>query len=324
MVTIRDVAKQAGVSVTTVSRIINNQGHFSQKTIEHVRYVMKELNYQPNEVARTLGTKKSKMIALILPNQELPVFGIYTAEIEKAAYESGYRIILCSSYLDKEKEKAGIELLKKNMVDGIIYGGFNTDLSNFQDIDIPAVTIGRKVSQLIPVVQADNVMAGKLAYNHLSARGCSKILYLTGYPGGILLDEKYTGIREMEQQKEACCYPYEISLEMQLNYTIDSAVNQALLEHPDVDGIIAETDLIAMKCIQICSGLGYDVPGKIKIIGFGNHFYSMHTNPPITTIHEPIAQIAAVAVEKLIKLISKEGNKRDVVIPVVLIERKTT
>lgn len=324
MVTIKEVAKQAGVSVATVSRIINNQGHFSQKTIEHVQHVMKELDYQPNEVARTLGSRKSKMFALILPNKELPVFGIYTAAIEKAAYERGYRITLCSSYLDREKEKASIELLKKNMADGIIYGGFNTDVSNFQNADIPAVTIGRKVSDQIPVIQADNLMAGKLAYNHLCARGCSKILYLTGYPGGILLDEKYQGIREMEMQKKIPCYSYEISLEMQLNYTMDSVVNQALLDVPDADGIIAETDLIAMKCIQVCCGMGYDVPQRMKIIGFGNHFYSMYTNPPITTIYEPIEQIAYKAVEQLIKVIGKENEVQDIVIPVALVERKTT
>lgn len=155
-------------------------------------------------------------------------------------------------------------------------------------------------------------------------QNCRKILYLTGYPGGIAQDEKYKGMKEMEMQKGVLCYPYEISLEMQLTYTMDSVVNQALLDHPDADGIIAETDLVAMKCIQICCGMGYDVPGKMKIIGYGNYFYSMYTNSPITTIHEPIEQIAAAAVEQLIHMIDGEGERQDIVVPVALVERRTT
>lgn len=324
MITIRDVAKRAGVSVTTVSRIINHQGSFSQKTIARVHQVMEEMNYKPNQVARTLGSKRSNMLALVLPNRELPIFGIYTSEIEKAAYEKGYRLTLCSSYLDKEKELHTIELLKKNMVDGIIYGGFNRDISHFQNIDIPMVTIGRKVSDLIPVIQTDNIMAGQLAYNHLVARGCTEILYLTGYPGGIELDEKYKGIRAMSEVKAVPCYPYGISLEMQLTHSLDPIINRALLEHPNADGIIAETDLIAMKSIQLCSSFGFTVPAKMKIVGFGDHFYSKYCNPPLTTIEEPIGEIAYHAIETLIQIISERKDIQDIIIPVSIVERKTT
>ena len=324
MSTIKDVAKKAEVSVTTVSRIINHQGHFSQKTIDRVHQVMKELNYQPNEVARTLGSRRSRTLALVLPNGEFPIFGLYTAEIEKAAYEKGYRLTLCSSFLDKKKELKSIELLKNNMVDGIIYGGFNTDISHFQNIDIPAVTIGRKVSPLIPVIQADNLMAGKLAYSHLAARGCQKLLYITSYPDGIDKDEKYKGIQEIYTTRKIPCYPYGISLEMQLSHSIDSIISQALLEHPDADGIIAETDLIAMKTIQMCSSFGLNVPEQIKIIGFGNHFYSQYCTPPLTTIEEPIRQISSCAVDALIRCINDEENISDVAIPVSIVERKTT
>lgn len=325
MVTIKDVAEKAGVSKTTVSRILNSQGNFSKATIEKVYRVMEELNYQPNEVARTLGRRQSNMLALILPNRELPVFGVYTAELEKAAYEKGYRIMLCSSFYDKEEELKSIQLLRNNMVDGIIYGGFNTDISHFSNIDLPIVSVGRKIDSAIPVVKADNLMAGKLACHHLKAKGCRKIIYITGYLAGEELDEKYIGIREMMRGSDMVCYVYRITMEMQINNMPDPVINQALLDHPDADGIITETDLLAMKCIQICSSFGYDIPSKIKLVGFGNYFFSTLSTPLLTTIAEPVQKICQAAVEKLISIINGEDSGRqDEDIPVALIERKTT
>lgn len=325
MVTIKEVAERAGVSKTTVSRILNRQGNFSKATIERVYRVMEELNYQPNEVARTLGRRQSNMLALIMPNRELPVFGIYTAELEKAAYEKGYRIMLCSSFYDKEEEMKSIQLLRNQMVDGIIYGGFNTDISHFSNIELPIVSVGRKIGSAIPVVKADNLMAGKLACHHLKAKGCRKLIYITGYPAAVEKDDKYVGIREMLRGADMECHVYRITMEMQISNMPDPVINQALLEHPEADGIIAETDLIAMKCIQICKSFGYDIPSKIKLIGFGNYFFSMLSSPMLTTIADPVQKICQTAVEKLIAVINgDESGRQDKEIPVALIERKTT
>lgn len=325
MVTIKEVAEKAGVSKTTVSRIINNRGSFSQKTIEKVYRVMAELNYQPNEVARTLGRRQSNILALVMPNRELPIFGIYTAELEKAAYERGYRIMLCSSFYDKEEELKSIRLLQNNMVDGLIYGGFNTDISHFSGVDLPIVSVGRKIDDNIPAVIADNLTAGKIACQHLIAQGCQKIIYITGYPVELQFDGKYLGIQEMAKTEDIKISVYKITMEMQINNKLDSVINQALLENPDVDGIIAETDIIAMKCIQICNGFGYKLPEQIKLVGFGNYFFSTLSTPALTTITDPVKEICQTAIEKLLKIINgDQSGRKDEVIPVSFVEGKTT
>ena len=325
MVTLKDVAEKAGVSKATVSRIINGQGNFRKETIEHVQQVMEELHYRPNEVARTLGGKRSKMLALVMPNRELPVFGLYTAALEYAAYQEGYRLTLCSSFYNREEEEKSIQLLKSNLVDGIIYGGFNQDISHFAHIDMPVVSIGRKLSNTIPLVQADNRMAGKLACRHLLSKGCRQLLYITGFPGGLYADEKYMGIQEILEYEVAECFPYEVTMEMQVDDMIDLAINHAMLDHPNVDGIIAETDIIAMKCLQSCASIGCRVPEKIRIIGYGNYFFTKLSNPPMTTITEPIEHICRASVRKLIRMIETgESGGADESLPVSLIERKTT
>ncbi len=325
MATIKDVAEKAGVSKTTVSRVLNGQGNFSAETIARIHRVMDELNYHPNEIARTLGKRESKMLALIVPNQEIPVFGMYTAAVEQAAYKRGYRITLCSSFYDSEEEMKSIQLLKNNMVDGIIYGGFNRDSSHFQNIDLPITTIGRQVSPEIPAVMADNHMAGQLAASHLYSKGCKHILYITGYPAGKEYDEKFKGISEVLNAAECQCHVYELSMDMQVHDGINAVICKALLEHPEADGIIAETDIIAMTAIQVCSSLGKKIPSDMKIVGYGNYFFSKLSSPSLTTVGEPIEQIATCAVEALISLIHQEKDlKHTTVIPVSLVERKTT
>ena len=325
MITIRDVAEKAGVSKATVSRIINGKGNFRKETVERVQQVMEKLHYRPNEGARTLGGKQSKMLALVMPNKELPVFGLYTAALEYAAYQEGYRLTLCSSFYNKEEEEKSIQLLKSNLVDGIIYGGFNQDISHFNRIDMPVVSIGRRLSNAIPLVQADNLMVGKLACRHLLSKGCRHLLYITGFPGGLRKDEKYIGIQNILEQEVAECLPYEVTMEMQVDGTLDLAINHAILDHPDVNGIIAKTDIIAMKCLQSCFSIGYQVPDQIRIIGYGDYFFTKLSNPPMTTIVEPIEHICREAVKKLVRMIETGGSGGDdMILPVSLVERKTT
>ena len=179
MTTIKDVAKKAGVSTTTVSRIMNNKGNFSKETIDRVYEVMDSLGYQPNEVARTLGKKKSKTIALILPGNEIPAFGQLTSAIEKYIYQRGYKLLLSNSLFDIEKEEECIKMLKNNMIEGIIIGSFSNEMCHFENVEMPIVSIGRKINENIPAIHSDNESAGILAVRHLVAKGCKKIIYLT-------------------------------------------------------------------------------------------------------------------------------------------------
>ena len=119
MPTIKDVAERAGVSVTTVSRVLNNRGYISQATRTKVYQAMEELDYQPNEVARSLFRKRSKIIGLIVPTVAHPFFGELTSYLETYAYSRGYKVLICNSQLDASKEQEYIGMLRRNQVDGI-------------------------------------------------------------------------------------------------------------------------------------------------------------------------------------------------------------
>ncbi|MGX7248728.1 LacI family DNA-binding transcriptional regulator, partial [Enterococcus raffinosus] len=127
-----DVAKKAGVSPTTVSRVINNYGSLSQKTIDKVHAAMKELNYQPNSLARSLQGKNTQLIGLIFPTVSNPFFGELVDKLEATLFEQGYKTILCNSANNKEKERAYLNMLSANRVDGIIAGAHNLGIKEYE------------------------------------------------------------------------------------------------------------------------------------------------------------------------------------------------
>lgn len=175
-----DVAKKAGVSPTTVSRVINNYGSLSQKTIDKVQAAMEELNYQPNSLARSLQGKNTQLIGVIFPTVSNPFFGELVDKLETTLFEQGYKTILCNSANNKEKERAYINMLAANRVDGIIAGAHNLGIKEYENIGLPIVSFDRYLSESIPIIGSDNFRGGYLATENLYLRGCRKIGILTG------------------------------------------------------------------------------------------------------------------------------------------------
>src|SRR5690606_7773253 len=136
MPTIRDVAERAGVSVTTVSRVLNNRGYISEATRRKVYQAMKELDYQPNEVARSLFRKRSNIIGLIVPTVEHPFFGELTFQVETYAYSRGYKVLVCNSQLNAAKEQEYIGMLRRNQVDGIIMASHTLEVEEYRRLNL--------------------------------------------------------------------------------------------------------------------------------------------------------------------------------------------
>ena len=156
MVKLTDVAAKAGCSVTTVSRVINNYGYISQKTRKKVHEAMKELNYQPNSVARSLQGKKTKLIGLIFPDVSNPFFGELVSKIEDQLFKHGYKTILCNAGNDKEKERTYLQMLMANQVDGIIAGAHNLGIEEY--FDKGGVTIiewAEMIEDVLPLERLD-------------------------------------------------------------------------------------------------------------------------------------------------------------------------
>lgn len=325
MVTISEVAKEAGVSKATVSRILNHQGAFSEETIAKVLSTVKRLDYHPNEVARALGKNKSKTIALIFPTKDIPAFVEIESALEDAFYQKGYKVMLFNSLFNKEKEEDTALLLQNNMIDGIVIGSYTKDISHFANGNLPIVSAGRKIHDQIPYVKANDYSAGILAAKHLMSKDCKKILYLTNHPDGIQADERFAGFESELTKYNVNYWYYEITMDEQIRYNFTSTIHKMILEHPDADGLFVETDLLGMSCIQNYTKLGYKIPSDIKIIGYGDMFFSHLTTPALTTIKEDRTEYANTIANLLIDIVEgKEILTYGIELPVSLIERQST
>ena len=169
-----DVAALAGVSVTTVSRVINSYGSLSQKTIDKVHAAMRELHYQPNAMARSLQGKSSQFIGLILPNMENPFFTALANEIEQLLFLKGYKVIIAASANNVEKEQQYLQMLAANQVEGIITSSHNLDIEEYQNTYLPIVSYDRYLSDDIPIVSEDNEEGGYLAGKYLLSTGARR------------------------------------------------------------------------------------------------------------------------------------------------------
>ncbi|WP_424766619.1 LacI family DNA-binding transcriptional regulator [Paenibacillus sp. sgz302251] len=325
MATIHDVAKKAKVSVTTVSRVLNNRGYISEATRAKVFKTMEELNYQPNEIARSLLRKQSNVIGLILPNVAHPFFSELTNHIESYAYEHGFKMLLCNSQLDPVKEKDYIEMLKRNRVDGIIMGSHTLQVEEYKHLSSPIVTFDRQISKEIPYISSDNYAGGSLAASLLIDKGCRKIAHICGNLELQLLANKRTEAFQAivnANHVEHLIIQTDMNVFDQMQY--EEIMRQLFQEHPDIDGIFATSDIIAAFAIKESAAAGKRIPEDIKIIGYDDINAAKWMMPAITTIKQPIAQMAQKAVDLIMGQMSEEPFAAENILPVKLVERATT
>ena len=181
--TLADVAELAGVSLTTVSRVLNNRGYLSEKTKKNVADAIEKLGYRPNSLARALHGKRTQTVGLIVPAVSLPFFGELAVEVENALADAGYRILICNSMGRADREREYLSLLVGNRVDGIISGAHNEGLGEYDTIRMPLGTIDRELSPSIPNVRCANEEAGAMATRALIEGGCRHPLLLTSRSG---------------------------------------------------------------------------------------------------------------------------------------------
>ncbi|MEF3329834.1 MULTISPECIES: LacI family DNA-binding transcriptional regulator [Oceanobacillus] len=321
---IEDVAKVAGVSPTTVSRVLNDRGYISSKTKEKVFAAMKEINYVPNDLARSLYNKRSYLIGVIVPSTSHPFFGELVAHIENICNEKSYKVLLCNSLHEADKEKKYWEMLRRNQVDGVIVVTYNRGLVD-KNQQFPAVAIDHYLSENIHVVSSDNFQGGEIASKELIEAGCKKIIHING-DANLETPANNRQYAYEKVMKEAGRTPetYHVPDVAFLESNID-VIKKLFRENPDVDGIFASDDLLAIRTLQYAEGLGYRVPEDLKIIGYDGTDFMRSIYPNLSTIIQPTYQIAENAVETLIQEI--DGNPQAIkekTLPVSFWEGKTT
>ena len=268
MASIREVAKRAGVSPATVSRVINGTARVDEEKRERVEKAIEETGFRPNELARALYRKSSKIIGVIVPDIENPFFSELAKAIEKEAYEQEYRILLCNSDDQKEKELANLQMLAQLQADGVILMTNTGEKSqSYEAVSMPIVFVDRRLDEMgqTSVIEADHYAGGKLAAEHLIACGCRKITCIRGPQELSSGKKRYEGYREvcrqysMKERFVDSTYKYEDGAK---------AAEEVLRRYPDTDGIIACNDMTAVSVYKVLQKRGYRVPDDIQIIGF--------------------------------------------------------
>lgn len=319
---LEDVAAAAGVSKTTVSRVLNHRGYLSEKTIAKVQKAMQELDYRPNIIARQLYKQRTDLVGMIFPTVDNPFFSQLEAEMERQLYRNDYKVLIGNSQNDPAKEENYLQQLLTHQVDGLIVGTQNRGLIGYQHANLPVVAIDQVVGKNIPVVSSDNYQGGLLATQRLLDDGCRHIIHTNGPLG---LDTPTQKRREAYEHLMTKNNLPAITYHLDFNIsTIDKerVFRRIFEEHPEVDGIFAANDTDASTIINLASEYGKRIPEDLKIVGYDGSNVTRLLLPGLTTIQQPIDEMADLAVQLLQARINGE-NVKSVVLPVTIWNGKT-
>lgn len=319
---LEDVAAAAGVSKTTVSRVLNHRGYLSEKTIAKVQKAMQELDYRPNIIARQLYKQRTDLVGMIFPTVDNPFFSQLEAEMERQLYRNGYKVLIGNSQNDPAKEENYLQQLLTHQVDGLIVGTQNRGLIGYQHANLPVVAIDQVVGKNIPVVSSDNYQGGLLATQRLLDDGCRHIIHTNGPLG---LDTPTQKRREAYEHLMTKNNLPAITYHLDFNIsTIDKerVFRRIFEEHPEVDGIFAANDTDASTIINLASEYGKRIPEDLKIVGYDGSNVTRLLLPGLTTIQQPIDEMADMAVQLLQARINGQ-NVKSVVLPVTIWNGKT-
>ncbi|AZV59263.1 LacI family DNA-binding transcriptional regulator [Peribacillus frigoritolerans] len=325
--TIYDVANEAGVSISTVSKVLNNTGSIAEKTRKRVRETMRELNYQPSVVASV--KKRIQTIGLLIPNIANPFMAEIARGIENHLKKFGFSLMICSTDNDLKTEIEYISILKQKYIDGIIIAtGLKEDkaIKELLNAEIPVALLSRDVSSLaVDSVLVDDFLGGFEATEHLINLGHQKIAMITE---DINFPTIKTRVEGYKQALEKAGLEYDESLVLLNNTSLEEgkqSTRKLLNLSVPPTAIFASTEFLAIGAIQAARELKVKVPQKLSIIGFDDTVLATICDPPLTTIAQPIHEMSEKVVELLIAEIEnpKETKQRVVLSPKLVVREST-
>ncbi|MDO4277035.1 MAG: LacI family DNA-binding transcriptional regulator [Eubacteriales bacterium] len=326
MSSIRDVAKMANVAACTVSRVLNGTANVSPETRMRIEQAMKELNYIPNELARGMFRQKAGIVAMLVPNIRHPYFSSLATFIEDELYKNGYKLMLCSTGDDVEREKDYLKILKSNIVDGVIMGVNNQKPEDYEQFEKPLVMLDYFVNKDIPLVVSDHATGGRLAAEEFIASGCSYVLHI-GNEAETERVISYESHKVLQETLEASGIP---SRELDIKWnTFDfqgylELAKLILEKHPEIDGIMA-ADMPAAAFMKAAFQLGKRIPEDLCIVSYDGTFVANTNLIELTTIHQSLQEIGRVSVSVMMKLLQGEKLEETYIrIPVKIKKGGTT
>ena len=311
-ITIKDIAKELGISPSTVSRALKDHFEISEETKKAVRRVAEELNYQPNSLALSLRYSKSNTIGIIVPEIVHFFFSTVISGIEDIARSRGYNVIITQSNESVEREMMNIQTLFNNRVDGVLVSlsKESFDYSHFEAMmqkGLPIVFFDRVAETLnTSKVTVDDFLGGYQATEHLIKQGYKKIGHLAGPENLEITNERLKGFKKAHEDAGLEINDDLIVFNQASDEIEAYAATLKLLETKHLDSLFTSNDLAAMGAIKAAQKSGREVPEDFGVVGFSNWQFTAMTNPTLSTIEQPGFEMGQHAAELLLKQIESE------------------
>lgn len=329
--TLLEVAARAGVSRSTASRAINGEGRVSPETRAAVAAAVAELGFTPNRAARSLKTRRTGLIALVVPEPDEfalgdPFVAAILAGLSNTLDDSDVRVELVVARPGRTERT--VRFLRGGHVDGAVVVSHHRSgalVAHLADPPLPVVFIGRPATDRpgahFEYVDTDNLGGGRLATEHLIARGCRRIGIVTGPVDMVSAMDRRDG---WAAALAAAGLPDDAVATGDFTLPGGRAATHLLLDaHPDLDGIVVCSDLMAAGALAALASRGRNVPDDIAVTGYDNLGLAANTAPPLTTVVQPVVEMARAAASRLLELLAGAGPREPVVFPAELVVRRS-
>ncbi|MFT2204392.1 LacI family DNA-binding transcriptional regulator [Staphylococcus chromogenes] len=318
MATIKEVAHYAKVSVATVSRAINGNGYVKQETRDKIEAAIQALNYQPNEVARSLNMKKSKLIGLLLPDMSNPFFTLVARGVEDMAMARGYHIMIGNGAMDETKELNYLSMFKVNQCSGVIASQLSTPhaFEQLHALQSPCVLIDR-AAEGDTCVEADHVQGGTLQAETILQGNATSVLLL--YQN---LD--YTSFRARFDAAKKVLEEANVSVVTQLEGALTEKLLERYIDTYTIDSIICSNDVMAFKVMQWLYTLNIKVPEEVQVVGYDDIPFATMFIPTLTTVRQPAYELGRQAAQQLIDELEGRVAPTSTILEVDMVHRAST
>lgn len=326
--TIKDIARESGVSTATVSRVLNNLGGYSSAVEQRVLTIAKNLNYHKNENARSLVQQNSLTIGIIMPHVTTSFYEQIVNGIEGEAYENNYSVIITHAGIDGVRVNDSINLLVERRVDGIILLSMalkNENVHRLEQLPIPVLLLSTEVQgSKLPFLKVDDYAASFVAVEYLISQGHKRIAYIGASPTDTISGQpRIRGY--LDAMKKHQLHPQEEDIQPgDFGFTSGQEAMEKLVGvQSDVTAVACASDEVAMGALSVCYKHHIRIPKDLSIIGYDNSAIASMATPPLTTISQPFYEMGKLGCQKLLDSV-KNGTEIDSqIVPFQVVERET-
>lgn len=329
MITIKDVAQHAQVSVTTVSHVINGTRFVSEAARERVQQAIAALNYVPSALARSLKSSRTHTVGMMIPNNSNPYFAEIIRGIEDTCFEAGFNVILCNSDDDPHKQSQYVRVLSEKQVDGLIVlssGGDPELIATLRSAGMPQVVVDREIDDLtVDLVEVNHELGGYLATRHLLELGHRRIACIAG-------PQALSPARQRVQGYHRALTEAGLRVDDKLLRSTDftsagghAAMASLLKMRQRPSAVFASNDLMAIGAVCAAAEAGLRIPEDLSVVGFDDIALAAYSNPPLTTIAQPKHQTGTLAARLLLERIAQRDKPlhREILQPTLCLRRST-